>query len=91
MKEIEDLLRQDRAAGIPEPPDVRYTVAAVRRRLEQPKPAQQSDWPVVAAGAGLLVGAAVAALFMGVSALWLGVLPVALLALSPLLFRKGVE
>ncbi|HYF77558.1 MAG TPA: hypothetical protein VD973_10530 [Symbiobacteriaceae bacterium] len=33
MNDVERLLQQDRMAGVPEPPDLRYTEAAVRRRL----------------------------------------------------------
>ena len=33
MNDVERLLQRDRMAGVPEPPDLRYTEAAVRQRL----------------------------------------------------------
>ena len=54
MSDLERLLQRDRMAGVPEPPDLRYTEAAVRRRLGQApgakgRVAPQSRWAASAA------------------------------------------
>lgn len=90
MKEIEELIHQDREANLPEPPDVAFTVAAVRRRLE-PTAARRTrpqDWPLVVGAASLVIGGALAALLAGLHPLWLLPIPAAGLALCPILFTK---
>lgn len=89
MREIEALLRRDRAADLPEPPDPRYTVAAINRRLGHlpaaAQPKRGSEWPLILTTCLLMGGIALA---------W-GLIPclialaIAALCTSPLLLRKG--
>lgn len=89
MKEIEKLLARDRAAGVPEPPDVRYTVAAIQRRLAPERPRRAPDWLIATGAAGVLLGCAGLAVLLGLHPLWLGVIPLSVLSLCPILLRKG--
>jgi hypothetical protein len=90
MKEIEELLRNERNAGMPEPPDARYTMAVVRHRLGiRPEPhrrGRESEWLLVAAALCLVV---VAFLCFGFSPWWLTALSAAALSMTPILLRKG--
>ncbi|MGE5673722.1 MAG: hypothetical protein ACM3XM_07520 [Mycobacterium leprae] len=93
MHEIEAMLQRDRQAGLPEPPDLRYTAAAVRRRMAgQPRSRRDdnADWPLVLAGGGTLLATVTLALLLGLPAVWLWSVPVVGLALCPILLRKGV-
>lgn len=94
MNEMETLLGKDREAGVPEPPDARYTVAAVRRRLGETRPPAARpdiDWPLVAACAGTVAGGALAALTLGVNPWWLLLVPCSMFPLFPILMRKGAR
>lgn len=102
MNDVERLLRQDRVAGVPEPPDLRYTEAVVRRRLGRgavvgpARPAghrvnASTDWWMVAAAPALVVLLALLLPYMGLSLWWLAVLPLSLLPLIPLLLLKERE
>jgi hypothetical protein len=94
---IEELLKKDRDAGVPEPPEAAYTRAVLKRRLGRP-PAMATSGPaddverrlVIGAGATAL-GAALVALLLGASPWWLLAVPVSALALSPILLRRGVR
>jgi Flp pilus assembly protein TadB len=90
MKEVEELLRRDRAAGVPDPPDVRYTVAAINRRLGRLPAARQqpkdSEWLLVLVAFCLLV---VVVLYVGVNPWWLAAISLAALCMTPILLRKG--
>lgn len=89
MREVETLLRRDREAGLPEPPDPRYTVAAIHRRMGRlpaaSAPAQEPAWPLILT----------TYLLLGSIALAWGIIPclialaLAALCTSPLLLRKG--
>jgi fatty acid desaturase len=91
VKEIEELLRRDRAAGIPDPPDVSFTVAAVKRRLAQQPQVQEraDDWTLVLAAAALFAGAASTAVLLGLHPAWLLLVPLAALTLFPILLGRG--
>ena len=95
MDPLEQLLERDRKAGVPEPPDVRYTVAAVRRRAglvgpqAQPK-AELLGWAPFVAAACTLPALGLGLLYLGLSPWWLLLPPLSLLAISPILLRKGV-
>lgn len=102
MNDVERLLRQDRVAGVPEPPDLRYTEAVVRRRLGQGSvigPARPAgnraggfgDWWMVASAVGLIAPLAWFLSYVGLSPWWLAVLPLSLLPLTPLLMLKERE
>ncbi|HLO03905.1 MAG TPA: hypothetical protein VK191_12425 [Symbiobacteriaceae bacterium] len=90
MKEIEALLQQDRAAGVPQPPDARYTVAAINRRLGRPPVAQsarrESDWLPVPVALCLTL---VAFLYFGLNPWFLAAMLIAALCTTPILLRKG--
>lgn len=92
MKEIEALLQQEPDAGMPEPPDVRYTIAAVRRRMGRPvlPPPASGTWAPVLAALATGVAVTAAALRLGVASWWLLAFPLIALCTSPILFRKGV-
>lgn len=96
MNEVERLLRQDRNAGVPEPPDLRYTVAAVQRRLGQqpsgsPAPQRSLDWLMALAGVALLIGLATLVPFYGLSPWWLLLPAVTALPLWPVLMQARSE
>ncbi len=92
MNEIERLIARDRAAGTPGPPDVRYTVARLERRLGRRREADPpTEWfPAIAAGSVALALPAVGWL-LGLSPWWLVSLPLSLLAVAPVLLRKGAK
>ncbi|MFO7172743.1 MAG: hypothetical protein DIU70_007240 [Bacillota bacterium] len=93
MREVEELLRLDRCAPIPEPPDPSYTAAVVARRLGRPVASasrRPSDWLPLAAGAAVGVGVAAVAALVGGSPYWLAAPGVLLIPLVPVL-RKGVS
>lgn len=93
MNELEKVLRADRAAGIPDPPDVAYTIAAVRRRAGQPAVRSANrlgeDWPLSVAAIGIVLGACLLGLAAGLSPWWLAGVPLVTLFLYPILLRKG--
>lgn len=99
MNDLDELLRLDREAGVPEPPDASYTAAAVRRRMARAgAPARGSAhgtrpdlmvWLVVAASVGMLAGAAWAAHLAGISPGWFLLTPATGLAACPILLKKG--
>jgi hypothetical protein len=100
VNDLDELLRRDREAGVPEPPDVRFTVAAVRRRLENSgarrAPAGATGvtgpgWLAVAAAVGTVGGGIGAVLFLGTHSAWLLLVPLAGLAVCPILLRKGAD
>lgn len=90
MKEIEGLLQRDREAGVPQPPEARYTIAAVNRRLgripsDQPAQTKDDRLPVSVA----LCLALVALLYFGLTTWLLATLLLAALCTVPILLRKG--
>lgn len=105
MNDLDELLRLDREAGVPEPPDASYTAAAVRRRMARAgapgagAPARGRSahgtrpdlmvWLVVAASVGMLAGAAWAAHLAGISPGWFLLTPATGLAACPILLKKG--
>lgn len=96
MNALEELLKKDRDAGVPEPPDVAYTKAVLKRRLGYPPaaPAQVSDEVdrrLVVGAATTMMGTALVALLMGASPWWLLAVPLSALVLSPILLRRGVR
>jgi hypothetical protein len=90
VSELEELLREELEAELPPPPDVRYTQAAVRRRLmEQPrKPHFSEDGLAVASGIGILGLLIVASLVNDRLPLWLLAFPASALCLCPLLLIR---
>jgi hypothetical protein len=89
---IEELLRQEREAGVPEPPDRRYTMARLKVRMGRTPPAARRDdgaLYLAVAAAATLVGAALLALLRGASPWWLLAVPLSALLLGPILIRKG--
>ncbi|HWI53546.1 MAG TPA: hypothetical protein VNT01_15495 [Symbiobacteriaceae bacterium] len=94
MNEVERLLRKDRVTGVTEPPDLRYTEAAVRRRmgtLPGPPPgrAVRADWGIF--GLALLLTSVLVWLLvgrLGLNPWWLAALPLSLLPMSPILLTK---
>lgn len=90
MDELERMIQQDRATPIPDPPDVRYTVAAIRRqRSNLRRPAPEGHWPLLLAAPALAGGLALLTIHMGLSAWWLLLLPMVALTLTPILLDKG--
>lgn len=92
MKEIESLLQQDRAAGVPQPPDARYTIAAVNRRLGRSPVAtarlKDSDWAPVLVALCLVL---FILLYVGLTPWLLVAIPLAALCTTPILLRKGAS
>lgn len=90
MSEIEELLRQERGAELPPPPDVRYTEAAVRRRLTQAsrQACRLEENLSVMSGVGVLVLLIGASLLFGRAPLWLLAFPMGALCLFPLLLKR---
>lgn len=94
MNEVERLLRKDRAIGLPEPPDLRFTEAAVRRRMSPlpgppPGTAVPADWGIF--GLALLLTSVLVWLLvgrLGLNPWWLAALPLSLLPMSPILLAK---
>lgn len=90
MKQMEELLHRDRAAGVPQPPEARYTIAAINHRLgirpaatDRPK---QSEWlPILAALCLMLV----ALLYVGLNPWFLGAIAFVTVCSTPILLRKG--
>ena len=95
MNDVERLLQTDRAANLPDLPDLRYTEAAVRRRMGlAPDPAPPGEgfpWEMVVAALTLTIALAAVLLWLGVSFWWLGALPVSLLPMVPILLTKEHE
>lgn len=95
MNDVERLLQTDRAADLPDLPDMRYTEAAVRRRLgrapDPAPPGERFPWEMVVVALALMVSLAAALLWLGVSLWWLGALPVSLLPMVPILLAKEHE
>lgn len=97
MNSVEDLLRRDRAIPLPEPPDVRFTASAVRRRMggvplkgARKRRARGSvDWLIFLGALGTVAGAALTAVTLGLNPWWLLAFPVSALPFSPILLRKG--
>lgn len=94
MNALEELLKKDRDAGVPEPPDAAYTKAVLKRRLGHPPaaaPHDEVDRRLVIAAATTMMGIALVALLLGASPWWLLAVPLSALALSPILLRRGVR
>lgn|GEM_PF-6984213 len=90
MSEIEELLRRDREAGTPEPPDVRFTAAVLRQRLQQAKPVEREPVGLMVAIALLLVGGLAAGCWLlELDLRWLLLLLLPSFASLPILVRKG--
>ncbi|HEY8341783.1 MAG TPA: hypothetical protein VIK75_02080 [Calditerricola sp.] len=92
--EIEELLRRDREAGVPEPPDPRYTIAAVKRRLQgngKTEEPRSAGWLLLAAGLGVALCAGLLAVHLGLDPWWLWLAPLLSIPAWPILLRKGVE
>jgi hypothetical protein len=93
VKEIERLLDRVRSEGVPEPPDERYMVTAINRRLGRLPAATQeqddSEWLPILAALCLAATAAAAVYYLGITPLWLLVVPLVLLTMSPILLHKG--
>lgn len=93
-REVEELLRRDCEAGIPEPPDPRYTIAAVKRRLQgnsKTEEARPNGWLLIAAGLGVALCAGLLAVHLGLDPRWLWLAPLLSIPAWPILLRKGVE
>lgn len=90
MSDLEELLRQEREAELPPPPEVRYTQAAVRLLLmEEPrKPRFSEDGVVVASSIGVLGLLIIASLLTGRLPSWFLAFPIGALCLSPLLLIR---
>lgn len=91
MREVEELLRQERDSELPPTPDYRYTEAVVRRRMAGAPTAVRTKTgaglPAVSAAGVLLFGIGTAVLY-GPSPWWLLALPLAVLCLCPLLLQR---
>jgi hypothetical protein len=92
MNDIEELLRRDRAAGVPEPADVRYTVAVINRRLGRTPTAQSHqsgcEWLPVVAALCLLAAAVAAVFWFAINPWWLLIIPLSLLTMTPILLAE---
>ncbi len=91
MKEIEDLLSEERATELPAPPDPKYTRSAVLRRLNRHEPpgADAADLLPGAAALVLLVMLG-SGLYMLDQTRWLlALVPLGAVSLCPLLLEKG--
>jgi hypothetical protein len=90
VSDLEELLRQERDAELPPPPDVRYTQAAVRLLLigESPTPRFSEEGLAVSFSIGTVGLLIIATLLTGRLPLWLLVFPISALCLSPLLLIR---
>ncbi|HWH69225.1 MAG TPA: hypothetical protein VNT26_07555, partial [Candidatus Sulfotelmatobacter sp.] len=89
---MEELLKKDREAGVPEPPDPAYTVAVLKRKLGHPTRqtrGDEVDRHLLIGAVSTMAGSALVALLLGASPWWLLAVPVSALILGPILLRKG--
>lgn len=94
MNDVEQLLRTDREAPIPDVPDPAFTAAVVRNRLGQAArrsaTEDRAEWLLAAvSAAATLMGVAVGFTTYDLSLWWLAALPVLALPLLFVVLERG--